>query len=207
MNNSAHNLYFLSDLAVVSAGYALRTSAEVLPDGDVCMIQQRNILTSGRLDWSDVDRVSIPEKKSQAWLVDGDILFAARSANNFAVTIDSPPEKTLCSPHFFVIRVKEHTLINPHFLSWQMNQRPAQEYFKNMAQGSSMMNIPRAAVESVKIATPTLHNQELIVKMQQALITEKRLLERLIVSRQQQMETIATDLFHNKKGIQHDGKN
>ena len=97
-----------------------------------------------------------------------------------------------------MVRTKDKQRINPHFLAWQMNQKPALDYFKRTAVGSRMMNIRRPTVEDLEIAIPSLHQQALIVNMYRTAMAEQQLLRALITNRNQQMEAVAAGLFrHN----------
>lgn len=194
MNNNAITSN-LSNVAEIFSSCTLRTSVDVLDDGKVCMIQLKNVSTEKGVIWNDVAKIDIPAKKEPRWLRDGDILFAARSANNFAVALDGAPARALCVPHFFVIRVKNNSVILPHFLAWQINQPAAQAYFDKSAVGTTVANIRRQAVENLSITIPSLETQELIVKMAKAALAEKTILEKLITNRERQMNALAARLI------------
>ena len=202
MNGNAKILN-LSAAAEVFSGYALRTSVDVLDDGETCMIQLKNVNAEKGVIWSDVAKIDIPTKKEPRWLRDGDILFAARSANNFAVALESAPAKTLCVPHFFVIRVKSSSVILPHFLAWQINQSAAQAYFEKSAVGTTVANIRRQTVENLSVTIPPLETQELIVRMAKAALAEKMVLEKLIANREQQMNALAARLISQQGNKAH----
>ena len=203
MSSSAKR-YKLSELAEISAGYGLRTSVDALDSGDISMIQIKNVIADTGVRWAEISKVSIPYQKSPNWLVKENILFAARNANNFAVMLEEAPDKTLCAPHFFVIRVYDNSLVHPHFLTWQINQAPAQAYFRKRAVGSTVMNIRRATVENLEVAVPTYATQEGIVRMWKASMDEKNILKQLIKNREQQMQAIASSLYFGKGGFAHD---
>lgn len=193
--NSNAKIFNLSNVAEVFSSYALRTSVDVLDGGETCMIQLKNVNAEKGVIWSDVAKIDIPTKKEPRWLRDGDILFAARSANNFAVALEGVPAKALCVPHFFVIRVKSNSVILPHFLAWQINQSAAQAYFDKSAVGTTVANIRRQAVENLSVAIPPMETQELIIRMAKAALAERTVLEKLIANRQRQMKAIASTLI------------
>lgn len=198
MNGNA-NILNLSAVAEVFSSCALRTSVDALDGGDTSMIQLKNVSAEGGVIWGEVTKITVPTKKEPRWLRDGDILFAARSANNFALALESTPPKALCVPHFFVIRMKKNAVVLPHFLAWQINQSAAQAYFSRSAVGGSVANIRRQVVESLNVTIPPLETQELIVKMAKAALTEKMLLQQLIDNRERQMQAIASSLILQKE--------
>jgi len=195
MTNDAYIYRELKGLAAVSAGYPLRRSVDTLAEGNVSMIQLRNANDETGVDWQLVTKVTLPSKKTPNWLQGGDILFAGRGANNFSIALVSPPPRTVCAPQFYVLRIKDKHKISPNFLAWQMNQKTAQDHFKKTAVGSRMMNIRRSAVENLEISVPSIHKQELIVKMHHAAIAEKQVLRALIINREIQMESVAAGLL------------
>jgi len=203
MTNNALKNTSLSDVASIAAGYPLRGSADALSAGDVSFVQIRNIAPNTGVNWNSVAKVSLPTPKFSNWLENGDIIFIARGSNNYALALDKLPKKTVCAPHFFVLRIKSNDLIIPDFLAWQINQKPAQNYFKKTAVGSHLLNIRRPALESLKIAIPPLRKQKLIVNMWKAGVAEQEAMQHLIQTRNKQLEAVAVGLFKNNGGQSH----
>ena len=198
MINTAQKNVNLHDVATIFAGYPLRGSADALSVGNVSFVQIRNIAPNTGVNWNSVAKVSLLTQKFSNWLENGDILFTARGSNNYALALNKLPKKTVCAPQFFVLRIKNKDLITPDFLAWQINQRPAQDYFKKTAVGSRLLNIRRPALESLKIAIPSLRKQNLIVNMWKAGIAEQKVMQHLIQTRNKQLEAIAFSLFQNE---------
>ena len=196
MDNDAIKYEEISVIASVSAGFPLRGSVDALASGEVAVVQMRNVNSDFGVMWSATNKVELPTKRRHDWLQDGDVIFAARGAKNYAVALRDVPQKAVCSPHFFVLRAMG--ACDPDFLAWQINQKPAQEYFKRSATGSYIMNIRREVIEKLKIALPSLSRQRTIVKHFQAATAERQALERLVENRIHEIEAIAVGLFQNK---------
>jgi len=196
MDNDAQNYMTVSAIASVSAGFPLRGSVDALASGEVAIVQMRNIASDHSVMWDTTNKVELPTKRKHDWLQEGDVIFAARGAKNYAVALRDVPEKSVCSPHFFVLRAMEEC--DPDFLAWQINQKPAQEYFKRSATGSHIMNIRREVIEKLKIALPSLAQQRTIVQFSHASIAERQALEGLINIRKHEIEAIAVGLFQHK---------
>lgn len=187
----------LQDLAFVSAGYPLRGAVDALPTGDVAVIQMRNVDPDSGIDWAQARRVTLPSKRETSFLSPGEIIFTTRGARNLALALDVIPGKAVCSPHFFVIRVKNPVRLTPEFLAWQMNQLPAQQHFQREATGSHILNIRREAIENLPLAIPSLARQQAITALAKAASAERAALTKLINNRNQQLETIACGLHHS----------
>ncbi len=182
-------------LATVTAGFPLRTAADALPAGDVSFVQMRDVVDGASVEWAGVPRVALPGKRPVSWLGDGDILFAARGTNNYALALRNTPARAVCSPHFFVLRASDKARIDPCFLAWQINQRPAQEYFRQSATGSHIPNIRRSVLEGLEIAVPSVSKQRMIADLWNASLEEKRQLSALLANRQQQLDSVAADIL------------
>ncbi|WP_374453571.1 restriction endonuclease subunit S [Phenylobacterium sp.] len=177
----------------VAAGHPLRGAVDDLQDGDVGVIQMRNVDPEVGVDWTGVARVRLPPGRRVDFLRGGDVIFSTRGGRNYAVALHEPPYAAVCSPHFFVLRTRTDA-VHPHFLAWQINQGPAQEYLKREATGSHILNIRREVVERLEIVIPPLERQAAIVAFAEAAAREKRLLSALIENRQQQINALAVGL-------------
>lgn len=203
MKNAASFSVTLKEIADISAGYPLRGSADALPEGNVPLVQLKNVDPEAGIDWDEVMHVQLPPARKPKWLTDNDVIFASRGTRNYAYAISGGPEHSVCSPHFFVLSVKDAAHVNPEFLAWQINQKPAQDYLQRSAVGTqAIMTIRRPAVESLPLVLPPVREQNLIVKFWRASLNERAALNQLIEMSKQQSEAIAIDLIHRFKGAQ-----
>lgn len=168
------------------------------PVGDIGVVQMRNVDPETGVDWAGVSRIELPPARRIEFLIPGDVIFSTRGARNYAVALGEAPFPAVCSPHFFVLRVRD-AAVEPRFLAWQINQGPAQEYLQREATGSHILNIRREVIERLEIAIPSLARQAAIVAFAEAAAREKRLLSTLIDNRQQQMNALAAGLRHGVK--------
>jgi restriction endonuclease S subunit len=87
------------------------------------------------------------------------------------------------------------TKVLPEFISWQLNQLPAQRYFQTNAEGSLYVSIRRQVLEDTPITLPPMATQQRLVALHRAAVREHKVLQQLIESRQQQLDMIASELF------------
>ncbi|MFD0917235.1 restriction endonuclease subunit S [Pseudahrensia aquimaris] len=199
MDNDAQIYIKLADAVTVTAGYPLRRSAEALDDGDVRLIQLKNTNPDGAINWMEVASISLPSKREPNWLTNEDVIFSARGTRTFAYPLDNVPPKTVCAPQFFVLSIRNTNDLSPHFLAWQINQKPAQDYFQRNATGSHILNIRRSVLEELTITVPNIQKQMMIVTFWQAAQRERSLLNSLIENRNSQLEALAAGLAPNGK--------
>ncbi len=180
----------LGGLASISAGYPFRGKIDALPKGKVAVIQMRNVDADSGINWADLSRIELPRTSTKAYLRPGDVILSTRGGRNVAYHIDDRREQVVCSPHFFVIRAEQQTIL-PEFLVWQLNQRPAQEHFAAGATGSYILNLKREVVESLELAIPPLSEQRSLVEFDKAMKSERAILTQLIENRTLEMTAIA----------------
>ena len=196
MNSFAAKNYIvrLGDLARVTAGFPFREGVAATREGNAIAVQMKNVDAEFHVDWASATRTDLPGKKEPDWLRDGDIIFAARGSRNYAALIVNAPANAVCSPHFFVIRVHDAAATLPSFIAWQINQAPARKYFEQGATGSYILNIRRQVLENLELAIPPRQQQEIIVALNHAVQSERKVLEGLIANRKSQMEALALGL-------------
>lgn len=184
----------LSELALVQAGYPFRTTVDEVPDGDVRVIQMKDVSPELGIDWSAVIRTRLAGRKQPDWIVDGDILFAAKGARFYAACVAAALPYAVCVPAFFHLRVRREAALDPEFLAWQINQMPCQRQLLQAAEGSSLLSIRRAVLEQLVLAIPPIAEQRRIVSLAGLAVRERLALQRLIHNREQQLQAIAEDL-------------
>ena len=189
----------LGGLASIAAGYPLRGAVDALPPGDVAVIQMGNVHPETSVDWSAAQRIALPSKRSSNFLAPDDVIFTTRGTRNFALALGQIPGLAVCSPHFFVMRVIDPCRIIPAFLAWQINQRPAQEYFQREATGSYILNIRREVIENLPLALPPLELQCAIIGLADTARAERAVLAKFIENRNHQIEAIALGLNRSAK--------
>jgi hypothetical protein len=184
---------FLRDLASISAGHPVRGAIDGLASGDVVLLQMRDVNAEG-IDWIGAVRVDPPGKRKPDYLMPGDVILTSRGTRNLAVIIADIPGPAICAPNLFVIRLGRPYTCMPEYLSWFMNQRPAQDYFQRSATGTNILNIRREVVEQLAVPVPSLADQKAIIELDAAARLEREVLRGLIRNRDQQMEALALGL-------------
>lgn len=198
MNDTAIRFVPLVQCARLSAGFPFRGAVDALEPGPVGVIQMRNV-EGGGVDWESLARVALPTKRAPDLLADGDVIFTTRGRRNFALALTDIPGAAVCSPHFFVIRVHEVTWLQPDFLAWQINQKPAQEYLQQAATGSHILNITRGAIESLPITIPPIEVQRTVVAMADAARRESAVINALLDIRQRQLDAVAAQILTSER--------
>lgn len=184
----------LAEVASLQAGYPFRTTVEEIVNGDVLVVQMKDVGPEIGVDWASAIRTRLTGRKQPYWIQEGDILFAAKGARFYAVCAGAPPGQAVCVPAFFHLRVHVTAQVDPHFLAWQINQPPCQRQLLQAAEGSSQLSIRRPVLEQLELSIPAVEEQRRIVALADLAQRERRALQRLIANREQQLQAIAEDL-------------
>ncbi|MEI6858535.1 MAG: restriction endonuclease subunit S [Shewanella sp.] len=187
----------LYDIAEIRPGHPFRGSIEHINDGEAHVVQVRDTAPTGEVSSDAMIRTDLSGKKNPDWLQPGDVLFVAKGARHFAALVENLPKQSVCSPHFFLIRVKDEfrKKVTPEFICWQLNQLPAQRYFQVTAEGSLYLSIRRQVLEYTPITLLPLDRQHQLTAMHRCAVKEKNVLQQLINNRQHQLDAIAQNVL------------
>ena len=188
----------LSEIAEVAAGYPIRGSVESLPEGEVGVIQLRNVDADQAIRWGEIYKADILRKRTQKRLDERSVLFSGRGLNIYALSIGQTPFPAVASPHFFVIYCTSDLLI-PSFLAWQLNQAPAQNYFRSVSAGSAQKSVRRRDLEMLEVSVPSLSKQEAILNLWRTAQKEREALRAIEACRMHQLEAVANDLLSSRQ--------
>ena len=172
------NLVTLSELVIIQAGYPFRGAIQNISTGSVKAVQAKDISELGVLCCDDLIVTELSGKREADWLKQGDILFIAKGATHVASFIDRDLERTTCAPSLFLLHIKPQwlDLVDPLFITWQLNQMPLQQYFQRSAEGSMQISIRKPVLAAAPISLPDLQIQRTIAKLYSASLKENELL-------------------------------
>lgn len=188
----------LCEVTDVFSGYPFRGTIPADENGDVHVVQVRDTRATGEVFQDEMVKVILPGKKAPNWLRSGDVLFVAKGVKHFAALVEDLPVNTVCSPHFFLIRVKPEyqNRVKPEFICWQLNQLPAQRYFSTTAEGSLHLSVRRQVLENTPLKLLDIKKQQLIANMQRCAIKERTALFQLIKNQDKEQAAIALQLLN-----------
>jgi hypothetical protein len=181
----------LRTLADVRQGHPFRGAITEILGGSVSVIQMKDVSPSGLKSRDELIRTEIRGRREPDWLRDGDLLLTARGASNYACVVTGLLGHTVCTPHLYVLRLKQHGQVLPEFLAWQLNQGPVQRYLAQAAEGSAQLSIRKPVLESVPLKVPPLPKQQAIVALAKLAAAEQHALQSLLRNRERELAAIA----------------
>jgi hypothetical protein len=163
----------LKDIADFRVGYLFRGKVQPDPAGTVRVVQIKDVDAKRRINVADLDQVTID--KPEPYLVQpDDVLFLSRGHRQYATLVPEVEQNTIATGYFYILRPDERTVC-PEYLAWSLNQPSFQESLRPFRRGTHIPMVSRSDVENVRIQVPSLDVQRRIVKLNELLEHERRL--------------------------------
>ena len=190
----------LIQICEIKSGRSIRGAITEVEGTGIKIVQMKDSSIDG-ISWDSCISTELTGKSSPDWLIKGDILLLARGNHNYAVSVDSSinniDAKIVAAPYFFVLQTK-HEKINPIYLTWWLNQKPAQNYFKTKSRGTGSLSLPRSALEETEIVLPTIEEQQIIASLYNNLAQQKKVQQELILNSEKLLAGIAQRINNNE---------
>lgn len=151
----------LKDIASVSLGYSLRK--ELSEDGNLRMIQPKDISASYQIDFSNMARVFI-SNPSKMLLKDGEVLLISRGRFAAVVFKNNINEDIIASSLFLKINPKTNN-VSPEYLALYFNSFLGQQALKKISGSVVMPSITKAQLENLEIPIPSLRDQQKLINL------------------------------------------
>lgn len=168
----------LENLVQIQSGMLFSKRVEHDLNGNVRVVQLKDVNENAQIRYNDLITVSVDKQLKKHLLKKGDILLKAKSSTRVAAVIDRNIENTIATGHYFVLRIKNSSVL-PEYVTWFLNQKPAQRYFDSMASGSTVPIIFKSELEKLEIDIPSLEIQQKIVRIHNLRLREKDLIAEL----------------------------
>lgn len=192
----------LGELAEVQMGYPFRSRLEHDPQGDVAVIQMKDIDDANLLHVEDAIRVALPKGKARHLLRAGDLLFRSRGRSNGAALVAQGIGPAVLSAPMLLIR--PHT-VWPAYLCWYINTPSVQAQLTSLAEGTSVRMISAEALKTLDVPLPSLVTQHGIVQAAALAEKEQMLMGQISTLRHNLATHILTKLaYHSQKEPRND---
>ncbi|MBW6492367.1 MAG: restriction endonuclease subunit S [Lentimicrobium sp.] len=155
--------------------------------GEVVYLQSKHFDEYGQLHallHPDLAAKGISEKHL---LKDGDVLFAAKGAKNFAAVYENHNKPAVASTSFFVMRITDKNVM-PEYLAWLLNSPSIQATIKAQAIGTSIASISKIVLEGLEIIVPEIEKQNTILQIIKLRNKEKALKQKIETLREKQIQ-------------------
>lgn len=103
-------------------------------------------------------------KLKKHFLQKGDILFAAKGKEFFAVVYDGSYQPAVASTTFLVLQLKT-TNVEPEYVAWFLNHAKTQVFLQGVAKGTAIKSVTISILEKIEIFIPDYTKQLTILEL------------------------------------------
>ncbi len=170
-------------------GLSFRSRIEPDADGNVAVIQMRDLTEDNKLDHSNLTTININNINERHLVKHKDLVFRSRGKTTTATIIDKALGRTIIAAPLFLIRVTSKNVL-PEYLCWFINLSSSQAFLHSRATGTAMTMIGKSALDALEIPLPNLETQEQIVALADLLNKEQRLMKNLAEQKEKLVKAI-----------------
>lgn len=186
----------IKEISAIRSGYTFRKGIEEVPDGQIQVVQIKDISENGKLSINDLIRTNLPEMRGDYFINKGDVLFVSRGAKKQAIAIKTELENTIVGYQFFILTPK-NTVIS-EYLAYFLNQKSAQRYIEEHSAGSNVTIITKEFFGNLEVIVPPLEIQEKIVKISELAGKETELLNSIKEKREKLVEALLQKIIQSE---------
>lgn len=179
-------------------GFQFRGRIEPHPDGNVAVLQVKDLKDGGELRREDLALIRFDKDVEAYSIQPGDVLFLSRGQNLFATALAEPPHDMIVPNYFYILRPKPVVL--PAYLAWFINSPKAQAQLRLVHTGSHMPMVSKSDFLQLEIDLPPLSVQETIVALDELSRREQRLSDELLSKKRNLIEILCAQAASGRDG-------
>ena len=172
----------LKQLATVWMGLSFRARLEPAKDGNIPVIQMRDLTEDNGLDVRNLLTIRLDGVSKHHFVQRKDLIFRSRGRTNTTIIIDIEPDRAIVVAPLLGIRVTSEKVL-PEYLCWFINQPPSQAFLHRHATGTAMVTIGKSVLEDLEISLPGIETQKQIAEIAALSDREQRLMRDLAKER------------------------
>lgn len=183
----------IKSIADVRTGYQFRGKVVHDDQGDIDVIQIKDIDELQEVNTHDLTTVCL-EKPERHLVQTGDVLFLSRGHRMYGTVVPELHRPTIASSNFFVLHAKNDK-VYPRYLAWFLNEPGFQRRVHSLVRGSHMPLISRTDFAALQVNIPDLNTQQNIVRLNELMLMEARLMDQLKIKRAELIEGVSRKLL------------
>ena len=178
----------LGKIAEIATGYAFRSRLHARPDGNLLVVQMKDLTDDNRVDPSSLSRIEHATVKPHQLVRPGDLLFRSRGQTHTTALVTQDLGTAIVSAPLMRIRPRKAVL--PAYLAWFINLPTTQARLARRAEGTSSRMIRKQTLAELEVTVPPLECQQAIVELADLAAEEQRIMARLADKRKQHMDSV-----------------
>lgn len=180
----------LKHIATVQMGYSFRTRLEASADGEIAVIQMKDLQEDNIVNCKELTKIELDEVKEHHLVQKDDLVFRSRGLlTTSAILLENPGKAVVAAP-LLRLRVTMPDKVVPEYLNWFINQQEAQIFLTSRAKGTVQQMISKQVIEDMEVILPGLETQKNIVELSRLSVREQVLFRALAKKREQYVSAI-----------------
>jgi len=186
----------LAEIADVRMGYPFRSRLEHDAEGDVVVVQMKDIDDANLLHAEDAMKVSLPEGKGHHLIREGDLVFRSRGRSNSVALVAADIGEAVLAAPMLLIRPRN---VLPAYLHWFINLPATQASLAALAEGTSVRMISKDALQDLDVPLPSMARQRRIVDVAVLALREQMLIAEIAARRKRLTEGVLMRYAKNSR--------
>lgn len=182
----------LNNIADIQLGYSFRSRLEPEDNGDIMVIQMKDLLDDNTISCENAVRVSVDSIRESHLVHKYDLVFRSRGNDSTTAILNEDPGKAIVAAPLIRIRVTQRDRVLPEYLNWYFSQRSAQKFLASHARGTSQIMISVDAVGEMDVDIPSIERQRQIVELAGLMTRERVVTHELFIKKEQYISSILT---------------
>lgn len=188
----------LKEIAEIFSGYLFKEILKNDENGDIKVIQLKNVNNDGDIKQKELFRVSLDNINERLFLKKDDIIFKSKSTNHTAAVIPEISGKIIVSSHFLILRVNEDSVI-PEYLRWYLKQDFTMDYFKKKSGSRLVRLVNKKFLGEMEIKIPLVKNQMDIIELNDLFRKEKKLTKKIEEKKEEMLFSVILKLIEDEQ--------
>ena len=184
----------LKNVASVQAGYSFRSKIESEEEGNVAVVQMKDLGEEGQVENSNLVRTMIRDVKERHLVRRSDLVFRSRGMTYTSAIISGEIGAVVVAAPLLRIRITAADVL-PEYLNWFINQPSTQSVLIGRSKGTMQKMVGIQDLEELSIPIPPLARQWKIVELASLLEQEQRILHELACRRKQYISIILNNIL------------
>ncbi len=168
----------LSQLAEVITGYTFRGPIHTEPGSSLFVLQAKNIREDILIDDADLTKTSVETSHTKAFAQNGDIVIGSRGI--FKAGVVRSDKQILATSSVYLLRIKSEGAVLPEYLAIYLNSVAGQRNLYPCLTAGTIRTLLKRDLENIQIPLSSLDQQKQIIRLDENIRGQARLLSRKI---------------------------
>jgi hypothetical protein len=194
-------MYQVADLATIRSGSPFRERIVHEPGGRFRVVQGKDIGSDGTLGLDAMVRLSeVPGRGTPEVLQAGEVALQTRGSSYRAAVVPQSDIPMVAAGSLFIL-APDASRIDPEFLVFHLNLPGTQATLRQLATGSTILNLRRSVVAQLEVPLPSLSDQRRLIELGRLVRKQSIVAERLNHLRLQELHALALECAKKAGGV------